>query len=214
MLAKAEFDRKNYGNGTSFITEAEELAPPGSPIFAQLAEMRALLFTLVKWEPRGKRVWEIEDGVYRATTQRLEGSMLMSSEQFENFEISFEWQVENTVQSQGGVYFRYPGTGDVYEKSYKIHLANDAGVKPDTYSSGSLFAISRADINAVKPAGEWNTTTVRVVGSTVTVLINGKQANKANLGSNQIPDKGYVCLDGGIGGITYRKIRLNELPAQ
>lgn len=214
VLAKAEFERKNYGNGTAFITEAEELAPVGSPIHAQLAEMKALLFTLVKWEPRGKRVWEIEDGVYRATTQRLEGSMLMSSEQFENFEISFEWQVENTVQSQGGVYFRYPGTGDVYEKSYKIHLANDAGVKPDTYSSGSLFAISRADINAVKPAGEWNTTTVRVVGSTVIVLINGKQANKANLGSSQIPDKGYVCLDGGIGGITYRKIRLNELPAQ
>lgn len=213
-LAKAEFERKNYGNGTAFITEAEALASPTSPIVTELAAMRAMLFTLVKWEPRGKREWVIEDGSYRATTERKENSLLVASEQFENFEISFEWQVENTVQSQGGVYFRYSGSGDIYENAYKIHLANDAGVKPDVYSSGALFAISAADSNPVKPAGEWNTTTIRVIGSTVTVTINGKQANKANLGSSKIPDKGLVCLDGGIGGITYRKVRLNELPSQ
>lgn len=213
-LAKAEFARKNYGNGTAFIAEAEPLAPPASPILKELAEMRAMLFSLVKWEPRGKREWIIEDGTYRASNQRFENSMLLSSEQFENFEITFEWQVEATVQAQGGIYFRYPGSGDIYEKSYKIHLANDAGVKPDVYSSGALFAISAADLNPVKPAGEWNTTTIRVVGSTVTVTINDKRANRANLGSSKVPDKGYVGLDGGIGGITYRKVRLTELPAE
>ncbi len=213
-LAKAEFDRKNYGNGMSFLTEVDDLALPGSALRTEAAQMREMLLSLVKWEPRGKREWVIEDGSYRATNERKENSMLIASEQFENFEISFEWQVENTVQAQGGVYFRYSGSGDIYENAYKIHLANDAGVRPDTYSSGALFAISAADANPVKAAGEWNTTTIRVVGSTVTVLINGKQANKANLGSSKIPDKGYVCLDGGIGGITYRKVRLNELPAQ
>lgn len=213
-LAKAEFERKNFGNGTAFIAEAEALAMPGSAILTEAAQMRQMLLALVKWEPRGKREWIIEDGSYRATTERKENSMLIASEQFENFEIAFEWQVESNVQAQGGVYFRYSGSGDIYENAYKIHLANDAGVKPDVYSSGALFAISAADANPVKPAGEWNTTVIRVAGSTVTVTINGKQANKANLGSSKIPDKGFVCLDGGIGGITYRKVRLNEVPAQ
>ncbi len=214
VLGKAEFDRKNYGVGANYLQEAEQLAEPGSSIKKEIDEIQAILLSLVKWEPRGKRTWEIADGVYKASTQRFENSMLLSSLQFENFELKLEWMCEDAVQSQGGVYFHYAGTGDIYENSYKIHVANDPGVRPDSYSSGSLFGISSPSSNAVKKFGEWNTLNIKVVNEKVTVIINGKQVLRTELGSTKIPKKGFVGLDGGIGGVPYRKVVLNELPGQ
>ena len=213
-LGKAEFDRKNYGVGAGFLLEAEQLAEPGSPIRKEIDDIQSILLTLVKWTPRGKRTWDIADGVYKASTQRFENSMLISSEQFANFELKLEWMCEDAVQSQGGVYFHYAGTGDIYENSYKIHVANDPGVRPDSYSSGSLFGISSPSSNAVKKFGEWNTLNIKVVSEKVTVLINGKQVLRTDLGSTKIPKKGFVGLDGGIGGVTYRKVVLSELPGE
>ena len=87
-------------------------------------------------------------------------------------------------------------------------------MSPDSYSSGSLFAINAPSSNTVKKAGEWNTLNIKVVSEKVTVLINGKQVLKTNLGSTKIPKKGFVGLDGGIGGVTYRKVVLSELPGE
>ena len=212
FLGQAEFDRKNYGVGASYLLEAEQLAEPGSTIRKEVDALQATLLALVKWEPRGKRPWDIADGVYKASLQRFENSMLISSLPFENFELKLEWMCEDAAQAQGGVYFHYAGTGDIYENSYKIHVANDPGIRPDSYSSGSLFGISSASLNAVKKSGEWNTLNIKVVSEKVTVLINGKQVLRTDLGSTKIPKKGFVGLDGGIGGVTYRKVILSELP--
>lgn len=211
-LAKAEFARKNYGNGVVFLKEVRDLAPNRPDLIKEADEMQALLFSLVKWEPRGKRQWIIQDGTYRAAMERFENSILISSEEFENFELSLEWQTETAAQAQGGVYFNFPGSGDLYEKSYKIHVANDFGFKPDIYSTGSLFAITQPTVNAVNKPGEWNTLKIRVQSEEVVAIINGKEVQKANLGDSKVPKKGFVCLDGGIGGITYRKVLLTELP--
>lgn len=214
LLAKAEFARRNYGNGVAFMKEVRDLAGGRSDLIKEVDEMQALLFTLVKWEPRGKRKWVIENGTYRATMERQENSILISSEEFENFELTLEWQTETAAQAQGGVYFNYPGKGDLYEKSYKLHVANDFGFKPDIYSSGSLFAITQPTVNAVNKPGEWNTLKIRVQGGEVVAIINGKEVQKAGLNDPKVPNKGHVCLDGGIGGITYRKVLLTELPAK
>ena len=112
----------------------------------------------------------------------------------------------------GGVYFRYSGQGNPNDNAFKVQLANDAGIAPDNFSTGALFTEFAPDVNAAKPAGEWNTLHIRVHGPDLVVTINGKQVLEAVAVAPDKPKKGYVALDGVAGGITYRKILVSELP--
>ena len=81
--------------------------------------------------------------------------------------------------------------------------------------SSDLFSLVAPDENAAKVAGEWNTTVIKYVDKDITVTVNGKKVLETiadNPDIDNIPEKGYVALDGEAGGITYRKVLLSELP--
>ncbi len=142
----------------------------------------------------------------------MAGSHLMSTKGYERFELRLEWKTEGEL-AQGGVFFRWngedvPGTAN----AFKLHLANDLGQPSDMFSTGSLFKVESPEENAVLPEGKWNTLVLRVDGEKVTATINGKKVLDTTATSKEIPLRGYVCLDGEIGGITYRRTLLVELP--
>jgi len=211
VQAQAEFDRDNFGRGVAFLNEVLALGRD-TPVAPEAAAMEQKLYSFLKWTPRGGRQWKIEDNTYTAALERANGALLVSGKQYGNLELSLEWMTVNAATAQGGVYFHYPGDGNLLDYAFKLQLANDYGIAPDQYCTGSLLGESAPDENAVKPAGEWNTLLLRVIGDQMTVRVNGRKVLETQLVSETVPDRGYVCLDGAAGGIAYRKILVSDLP--
>tara|TARA_R110002072_G_scaffold303108_2_gene493858 strand:- start:20254 stop:23283 length:3030 start_codon:yes stop_codon:yes gene_type:complete len=209
--ALAELERTNFGKGVGFLKETKALAA-GTAVAAEAQKLEEELYEYVKWRPVGPRKWKIEGNSFEADTERANGSLLVSPKEYRNFELSLEWKTLNTLTAQGGVFFHYPGRGELVDLAHKIHLSNDAGKGADQYSSGSLFGEDGPRENAVNPSGEWNTLEIKVVDKKVTVSINGKKVLETQATKETVPESGFVGLDGFAGGITYRKILLSELP--
>jgi hypothetical protein len=209
--ALAELERTNFGKGVGFLKETKALAA-GTPVAAEAQKLEEELYEYVKWRMVGSRKWKVEGNSNEADGERANGSLLTSQKEYRNFELSLEWKTLNTLTAQGGVFFHYPGRGELVDLAHKIHLSNDAGKGADQYSSGSLFGEEGPDENVVNPSGEWNTLEIKVVGKKVTASINGKQILETVVTKETVPDSGLICLDGFAGGITYRKILLSELP--
>lgn len=209
--ALAELDRTNFGKGVGFLKETKVLAA-GTPVAAEAQKLEEELYEYVKWRMVGSRKWKVEGNSYEADGERANGSLLTSQKEYRNFELSLEWKTLDTLTAQGGVFFHYPGRGELVDLAHKIHLSNDSGEGADQYSSGSLFGEEGPDQNVVKPSGEWNTLEIKVVDKEVTVTVNGRKVLETDAIKETVPDGGLICLDGFAGGITYRKILLSELP--
>lgn len=212
QLARQEFDRNNRGAGLARLRKLMQDAPE-SAAAVTARELAENLYTQIEWDRRGSRKWGTpQPGTWVASQDRADGSVLVSPEKFENFELTLEWKAEGQT-GQGGVFFRWSGNGSPADNAFKLQLANDADIPADRFTTGSLFQVEGPSRNAARPAGEWNTLRLQVMGTAVTAEINGQQVLKTTASDANIPLNGHVALDGGIGGISYRRVLLIDLPA-
>ena len=212
-LARQELARNNRGAGLLLLRNLVEQAPESAEA-ATAEELIEQLYTSFEWTPRGSRRWGTPvQGTWVADLQQSAGSLLVSPEKYGDFELTLEWKVDGRT-AQGGVYFRWPGGGQPGETAFKIHLANDAGIPADQFTTGSLFKLSAPRRNAARAGGQWNTLRLVVRGEHVRAEINGSPVLDTDAADPEIPLKGYVALDGSIGGITYRRILLIDLPPE
>ncbi len=209
-IIEQELARENLGVALQQIDELVT-AFPKSPSSAVAEQHRAQIYSYVKWEARGDREWQqsAEDSSYTASFQKQPGSLLVSSTSYDKFDLSLEWRTISPT-GQGGVYFRYPGQGKPLDTAFKVHLANDAGVSPDKFCTGSIFNYYPPLENAARPGGKWNTLKLQVRGEQTVIIINGKKVVDALAIDAAVPKEGFVALDGEFGGIVYRKILLVE----
>jgi len=208
--ARHEYDRENIGRGLALVNAV--LNDYSDTNAAETArKMIDEAYARTNWTAVGPRNWKQADGRYTAGPENAPGSLLRSPKQYENFVLRLEWK-SDVQNGQGGVYFRYPGSGDPIDTAFKIQLADDFGVPADKFCTGSLFKVQAPVENAVQQRGQWNTLQLRVEGSRVQVVVNGRKVLETTADSENIPLKGYVALDGELGGITYRKTLLYELP--
>lgn len=210
--AQHEFARKNIGKALEIVGEITKTYPKSKAATAG-RKLVDKAYAAVTWNEIGGRTWVKKDGAYTAPDNgRKAGAMLRSPDQYENFELRLEWK-SDAPNGQGGVYFRYPGSGNPVDTGFKLQLSDDANGVVDRFCTGSLFKVQAPTSNAVKPQGQWNTLLLRVRGESVTAVINGTKVLDTKATSKTIPLKGFVALDGVLGGITYRKTLLIELPA-
>ncbi|MCH8828082.1 MAG: DUF1080 domain-containing protein [Planctomycetes bacterium] len=209
--ARHEYDRDNVGAGLKRI----DLVLKQYPQSKAAETARAMIdeaYRKTTWTVQGRRKWQIKEGAYTAAQRLSAGSLLRSPRQFENFELRLQWR-SDVANGQGGVYFRYPGAGNPLDNAFKIQLSDDSVIsKPDPVCTGALYKIAAPTENAVRKQGEWNTLLLRVRGESVLAIINGRKVLETTAASEEIPIKGYLALDGKLGGITYRKMLLIELP--
>jgi hypothetical protein len=115
--------------------------------------------------------WAVEDG----TIARVgPGGDLITEAQFEDFELAFEWRIEEGGNS--GVFYRTAeGQDFAYYSAPEYQVLDDAnhvdGRSPLT-SAGSNYALNPAPRGAVKPAGEWNEGRIVVRGDSVEHWLN------------------------------------------
>jgi hypothetical protein len=123
-----------------------------------------------------------------------------------------DWRTTEAT-AQGGVFFRYSGSGPLRKNAWKIQLSNDAGLaSPDRFSTGALFGIKPPTAHPIRPGGEWNSLELEVKGDRATARINGESVLDAILSDPNIPPAGTICLDGEFRGISYRQVIIEPLP--
>ncbi len=119
--------------------------------------------------------WQVVDGTLARVGQ---GGDIITKEQFEHFELRFEWQVETGGNS--GVFFGVSEEvdGPAWYSGPEFQLLHNAGhqdgADPIT-SAGSNYAVHPPSADVTRPVGEWNSARLVVNRGRVEHWMNGTQ---------------------------------------
>jgi hypothetical protein len=110
--------------------------------------------------PGAEMKWSVVDGVLRNAPPTTD---IISTQKFWNFKLHIDFRIVEHSNSGIGLRGRY-----------EIQVLEDYGKPPNSHSSAALYSRVAPSVNASKPAGEWQSYDIRLVGRTVTVVQNGK----------------------------------------
>ncbi|NDV42922.1 3-keto-disaccharide hydrolase [Flagellimonas sediminis] len=116
---------------------------------------------LTGWHVDGeKNQWVIKDGVL---TSPESGSNLLTDQKFKDFKLHVEFRYPQG--SNSGIYLR---------GRYEVQIVDSEGLEPLDIYLGGVYGFLEPNENASKPAGEWQTYDITLIGRRVTVTLNGK----------------------------------------
>ena len=126
--------------------------------------------------------WRVEAG---ALTRVAAGGDIITRDQFGDFELELEWQVEPGGNS--GIFYRATEDEDaIWQTAPEMQVLDDAahpdGRSPLT-SAGALYALYPAPPGIVRPAGEWNSVRLIARGPHVEHWLNGVKVVDVEIGS-------------------------------
>ena len=158
---------------------------------------------LTGWQPAAPghpSGWSVRDGALMNT---LTAADLVSEKKFWNFSLEAEFRI-----------FPRGNTGIALRGRYEVQLVDDYDRPPSNRSSGAILGRIAPLVNAIYPASEWQTLTVRLVGRQVTVILNGiRVIDKQTIdGPTAIAvdanesDPGPILLQGDRGQVEFRKL--------
>jgi hypothetical protein len=207
-----EAEAGNLTRARQLIEKLVRRAPQTAEAVAAQEELAAFPARL-QWIPRGGQQWQQPaPHVWEPQQARAAGGHLASGRNYHNFRLALEWRTTEAT-AQGGVFFRYSGSGPLRKNAWKLQLSNDAGLaSPDRFSTGALFGIKPPTAHPIRPAGEWNSLELEVKGDRAMAQINGEPVLNAILNDPNIPQSGILCLDGEFRGISYRQVVIEPLP--
>lgn len=162
------------------------------------------------------------------------GGDIVSREQYENFELEFEWKVSAGANS--GVMYRVrEDRGASYETGPEYQVLDDAkhpdGKNPKT-SAGSLYALIAADgSKELRPVGEWNRARILIDGQRAEHWLNGRKVVEYEwsspklqtlIGQSKFKDwpgfarqsSGHICIQDHGDDVWFRNVRIRRLPAR
>lgn len=154
------------------------------------------------WRALGESHWGVTAGVL---ANARAGANLVSRQVFDDFMLHLE--------------FRYPrgGNSGVYLRGrYEVQIEDSAGREPASEHLGGIYGFLAPNSDAARPAGEWQTFDITLIGRLVTVVLNGAPV----ITSREIPGitggaldsdeqaPGPIMLQGDHGPVEYRNIRL------
>ncbi|MCS7026089.1 MAG: DUF1080 domain-containing protein [Bryobacteraceae bacterium] len=149
--------------------------------------------------------WKVENGILKNVAG---ANNILTAEKFWNFDLHAEVRLGPGSNS-----------GIVLRGRYEIQILDDFGKPPSRHSNGALYSRVAPLVNASRPAGEWQTYQIRIVGRQVTVVLNGQKIldkveaeglTAAAIDADEaLP--GPLFLQGDHGAVEFRKIRLTPL---
>jgi hypothetical protein len=157
--------------------------------------------------------WSVQDGVLTNDLRPGEhGVDLVGDRKFWNFTVRYEYKVPDG--SNSGFYLR---------GRQEIQILGDwKKGEPTKSGDGSIYNFKAPDVYASDRSGGWNTVEATVIGHKITVTINGKkvqdnvECNQATGGEldRNMDDPGPFLLQGDHGPVSFRNIRVKELPKE
>lgn len=155
------------------------------------------------WRLRDDRYpgcWAVDGDTLRATPPCVD---IISEEAFDDFRLQLEFRYPQG--SNSGVYLR---------GRYEVQIQDDHGKALDPLRLGGIYGFLAPATDAAKPAGEWQTYDIELVGRRVTVVLNGTEiiSNEVIPGitggalDSDEGSPGPLMLQGDHGPIEYRNI--------
>jgi hypothetical protein len=149
--------------------------------------------------------WSVIEG---AMANVAGANNLVSDQSFWNFQLHVEYRVGQDSNSGIGLRGRY-----------EVQILEDYGKPPNKHSNGALYSRIAPAVNASKPAGEWQTGDIRLVGRQVTVVLNDQkvidkqeiEGLTAIAGNADEGKPGPIILQGDHGPVEFRNVRLTPL---
>jgi len=164
--------------------------------------------------PNGTPSWSVQPGgiLKNTVAKGTHGTDLVSDKKFWNFTVRYEYMTPENANS--GFYLR---------GRHEIQILGDYKSSQATLGgNGSIYNFKAPDKFITKPAGEWQTAEATMIGNKITVVMNGVrihdnvECNKAT--GSEIDDKvnepGPIFLQGDHGTVSFRNIRIKELPKE
>lgn len=144
--------------------------------------------------------WSIEDG---AMTNTPRANNLVSKERFMNFRLQAEYKLE--PGSNSGLYLR---------GRYELQVFDDYGKPPEKTGHMAIYGWTPPLVNASRPAGEWQTADIVLVGNRVTATLNGRRVHdnaaiQAITGGALDVDEtspGPIMIQGDHNKVSYRRV--------
>jgi 3-keto-disaccharide hydrolase len=149
---------------------------------------------------RGENQWSAVSG---ALKNAKGGANLATDQEFEDFKLHLEFRVPEGANS--GVYLR---------GRYELQIDDSAGLEPSSHHLGGLYGFIEPSENVARPAGEWQSMDVSLVGRMLTYELNGTTV----ICNREIPGitggaldsdegkPGPLLLQGDHGPVEYRNI--------
>lgn len=164
-------------------------------------------------KPDARNAWVVENGVLKNNLKAGEhGVDLITDQRFWNFTVRYEYMVPDG--SNSGFYLR---------GRHEIQILGD--FKSGKAALGGNGAIYKHSIPAQfvsKPGDQWQTVEATMIGNKITVTLNGvkihdnvacDRATGSELDKN-VTEPGPFFLQGDHGAVSFRNLRVKELPKQ
>lgn len=149
--------------------------------------------------------WTVADGVLKSTGHADD---LITKDKYWNFDLHLEYNI--AAKSNSGVGLR---------GRYEVQIMDDFGRPPGLHNTGTLYTRIVPPANYGKPAGEWQTLEIRLIGVEVTGHLNGNLLYErgmidglTGIAFDPYEDKpGALELQGDHGAVEFRNIVLTPL---
>lgn len=173
--------------------------------------------------------WTIDNGTLHHA-KGGGGGDIVTTEQYDNFELSLEWKIESGGNS--GIMY-HVGSGEDYpwrtgpECQVLDNLKHNDGKDPKT-SAGSMYALYAPTPDVARPAMEWNRVRIVCKGSKVEHWMNGWKVVETDTSSKEFKDlianskfkdmpkfatlsKGHIALQDHGDEVWYRDIKIRVI---
>ncbi len=180
--------------------------------------------TLAGWTGGGSKAeecWKVDNRELICTGEK--GPWLRSEEQYDDFNLRLEYQVESGGNS--GVYVRVPANGNHHRDNgneppagFEVQVLDDSAaqyrnLKPYQYCA-SVYDFAGATPHVGKPPGQWNTLEINCLGHHITTVHNGvtvvDTSDKEHAGLALRNLEGYLGLQNHKTVVKFRKLRVGS----
>jgi len=182
-------------------TRAPALRRSQKPVWSEPIKLLSVK-SLEGWHTVGDRgnQWTVISGVLQNANS---GANLATDRKFEDFKLHLEFRVPKG--SNSGVYLR---------GRYELQIEDSAGLDPSSHHLGGVYGFIAPSENTARPAGEWQSMDLSLVGRMLTYDLNGTTI----ICNREIPgitggaldsaeaDPGPLLLQGDHGPVDYRNI--------
>jgi hypothetical protein len=205
----------------AFLCSVEAAAPAAEERFTDIFNGKDIQGWVVeggKTSRQGDRevpVWSVKDGLLVATGAKY--GFLRYDRPLKDFVVHVEYRLSKGCNSGFGIRtVKFTGKSETRPSfaAYEIQVLDDSGKKPSAHSSGSLYRYKAAEVNATRPAGQWNSIDIECRGPKIHIVLNDKVIQDVDQTTiEELKDKplsGYFCLQSHSKKIEFRKVQLKE----